>query len=524
MARVMNTHSGPPAKMLPHSPSDRHTSRDLLPGFVIAVHLGHAALSAWFGYLSPDSWTYLRLARNLYAQGYPGLDHAYFAVFPFGYPLLLALTSPGLDLVHTMIASKFVNAALWISIFFLLKRLRTPALVATALVVTPFVFQIGAMTWSENLMIFAMVLTLAGIDALQREKRPWPVRPALLLLGALLVGLSSRYMFGFVIGAYIVAYAIAYRREMRRETLIVLIAAELIFALYLAINLRLSGYMTGMARMPNTDGISYLAFTFARANYQAILAAILPFSFVALMAAREWRLSPLSLMAGLVGIAYVGIIAMLRLRSQFDPFDIRLLGPGWFLVAAAIALAAHGSAERGMRRLAAAALAVLALWSGYAAHGADAIDLATAHQLGTSPVAAFRDYAGAFDAGEETEAVISVGTPSPRATIAGDDRLYYGDLDVLAPGSAPFLPRETLDAFTSRLRSSEIDVAHCVIDFSRFASEDDLSEVLDDDYRVNFGRWERRFDPELTDRFRRIFRAKALVPCAAFMDTEKNVR
>ncbi len=510
--------------MLQNSPSVRRPGRDLLPGFVIAIHLGHAALSAWFGYLSPDSWTYLRLARSLYGHGYPSLDHVYFAVFPFGYPLLLALASPGLDIVHTMIVSKFVNAFLWISIFFLLKRLGAPALVAAALVVTPFVFQISAMTWSENLMIFAMVLTLAGIDALQREKRPWPVRQALLLLGGLLVGISSRYMFGFVIGAYIVAYGIAYRRKMRHETLIVLIATELIFALYLAINLRLSGYTTGMARMPNTDGISYLSFTFARANYLAIFAAVLPFSFVALIAGKEWRLSPLSLTAGLIGFAYVGIVAVLRLRSQFDPFDIRLLGPGWFLIAVAIALAAHEGVERGMRRLATAALVALALWSGYAVHSADAIDLAAAHQLWTSPVAAFRDYADAFDAGEDTEAVISIETPSPRATIAGDDKLYYGELDVITPGSAPFLPRETLDGFTTRLRSSEIDIAHCAIDFSRFASEDDLSDVLDDDYRVSFVRSERRFDPELADRFQRIFHAKTLVPCTAFLDAEKSVR
>jgi hypothetical protein len=46
------------------------------------------------GYLTPDSWRYLRLARGLYVSGYPSLAYPslgeafYDAHFPFGYPLL----------------------------------------------------------------------------------------------------------------------------------------------------------------------------------------------------------------------------------------------------------------------------------------------------------------------------------------------------------------------------------------------------------------------------------------------------
>ena len=144
----------------------------LIAALVVAVHLANALLAGWIGYLSPDSWDCLRLAKSLYINGYPGLDGSpYYAVFPFGYPLLLALFSPGLDLAQTAVASKLANAGLWIFAYFVLRGMRISPLLAAALVTTPFSLWIAAMTWSENLMLLALILTLAGIDRLHRAGR-----------------------------------------------------------------------------------------------------------------------------------------------------------------------------------------------------------------------------------------------------------------------------------------------------------------------------------------------------------------
>lgn len=485
---------------------------------VVIVHVANAAISSWFGYLSPDSWAYLRLAKGFQAHLYPTLDHGYFAVFPFGYPFLLALTSPGLDLVHTAIASKFVNAPLWISTYLFLRRLRIPALLAAALVITPFSLTISAMTWSENLMIFALVLTLAGVDAMHRAEEH-PTRAWLLLATALVIGISSRYVFGFVAASFLVAYLIAFRARARRDVVLILLLSGVLFALYLGVNTWLTGHSTGMDRGPSTDPLGYQAFTFASANMQLVFWAMLPFAFVALIATRDWQPRPLALMTGLVGMAYIAIIAILRLRNHFDPFDQRLLGPGWLMLAIAIALTARENTGVTRQRIAAAALLLMGLWATYSAHGEDAIDLANRGQLRTSLVATMKSYAQAFTPGDDdAEAVITVETPWPRPTVHGDNRLYYGDLDVFEPLSAPLSPRETFDAFSTRVRSSKIDLTHCVVDFSHFASDDELSDVLDDVYPTSLTTEQASFDRILAERFHRIFRARSVVPCASFLD------
>ena len=490
----------------------------LIFSVVVVIHLANAAISAWFGYLSPDSWAYLRLAKGFQANLYPSIDHRYFAVFPFGYPFLLALTSPGLDLVHTAIASKFVNALLWISTYVFLRRLRIPALLAAALVLTPFSLTISAMTWSENLMIFALVFTLAGIDALQRAGES-PARAWLLLATALVVGISSRYAFGFVAASFLVAYLIAFRERAQRDVILILLLSGVFFALYLALNTWLTGHSTGMDRGPSTDPLSYQAFAFASANMQLLFSAMLPFALVALIATRDWRPHPLALTAGLVGMAYIATITILRLLNHFDPFDERLLGPGWLMFAIAIALTAQENTGAMRQRIAVAALVLMGLWATYSAHGQDAIDLVDKGQLRTSLVDTMRSYVTAFTPNDDdAEAVITVEAPWPRPTVHGDNRLYYGDLDVFEPLSAPLSPPETLGAFSNRVRSSKIDPAHCVVDFSHFASDDELSDVLDDVYPTSLTSEQPSFDRILAERFHRIFQARSIVPCASFLD------
>jgi hypothetical protein len=45
----------------------------LIAALVVAVHLANAILAGWIGYLSPDSWDYLRLAFLCRATKVPPL-------------------------------------------------------------------------------------------------------------------------------------------------------------------------------------------------------------------------------------------------------------------------------------------------------------------------------------------------------------------------------------------------------------------------------------------------------------------
>jgi hypothetical protein len=102
--------------------------------------------------------------------------------------------------------------------------------------------------------------------------------------------------------------------------------------------------------------------------------------------------------------------------------------------------------------------------------------------------------------------------------VHGDNRLYYGDLDVFEPMSAPLSPRETLEAFANRIRNSKTDLRHCAVDFSHFASEDEMSDILDDVYAASPFRDEPVFDPAVAERFHSTFSPRSLVPCSVFLD------
>jgi hypothetical protein len=499
--------------MLAYATLPRRRIEAGITGLVLVVHLANASIAAWMGYLSPDSWYYLRLAKSLYVNGYPSVDGtSYSAIWPFGYPLLLALVSPGLDVAQAAAVSKFANASLWISAYFVLRSLRISPVLAGALVLTPFSLQIAAITWSENLMILALILTLAGVDRLQRETSRSQAASMLFLLAALLLGIVSRYVFGYVILVLMGAYLLSFHKALRPHILVVFAASACFFVLYLWVNARLTGYSTGIERIATTNSTSYLVFTFAKATSQLVLSMLLPAAAIGVLTVRHWRLNSLVIMTALTGVAYVAVMAYIRWHWQFDPFNQRLLGPGWFLLTLALILSAGPDEPDARRPLGSIGLLCLALGAVCWVHGKTAWDLIRSGEAWTSPTQALRDHLQAFHRKDGMTSVISVYVPSPRVSTNADP-LYYDGLRAFFPMSAPYGPRETLDEFRARVLASGTDIDHCVVDFSQLASEEQLSEILDGRYRTTLKEVEARFDTALAGGFRRIFRPRELVPC-----------
>ena len=60
---------------------------------LLIVLLFSAAYSSFSGYVSPDSWKYLKLAQSIIDGNGCSINGDYFAVFPCGYPFVLAITS-----------------------------------------------------------------------------------------------------------------------------------------------------------------------------------------------------------------------------------------------------------------------------------------------------------------------------------------------------------------------------------------------------------------------------------------------
>ncbi|MGZ3305025.1 MAG: hypothetical protein ACXU8U_04110, partial [Asticcacaulis sp.] len=123
-------------------------------GAVAAVMVLAAATAIVFGYLSPDSWYYILIAQGLRTGHGCAMYGKYLAVYPCGYPAVLALTAPLSNLAAFMVSSKIANLLLLSGSFFLTWKASRNIIVATVVVLNPITLLIFLYTWSENLELF----------------------------------------------------------------------------------------------------------------------------------------------------------------------------------------------------------------------------------------------------------------------------------------------------------------------------------------------------------------------------------
>lgn len=375
-------------------------------GLAVSALIFARSLLTSDGYLSPDSMNYLALAQNLNLghgfmvqnEGYApaGLEH--FAIWPVGYPLAIHLLSQ-LTGLSVFMASKLLSA---------LVVTCCTCMVAVAggrlggVLALPFAFAanlaIFSFTWSEVTFDFFLVsaaVLLAGI--IGGAPKNILVRSA--LLAVCCVGLFlSRYVGAFAISLLGVSAAAA---MWRRDALAVLVNGLLCLAvvafiwLYLRHNAALTGYSTGMPRIPPLDSAGHRLVMLVRAlagsavlpvvvvdsEFQGIgsrlfdgvtaiaaLAELVGIAWLARLISdrcrqplREIRIDSLALSFLLAGMLYLGAIITLRWFSEFDPYDFRLLGPGLLLVEIAVlrlALVSWPRASSGIAGFAAAMAAV----------------------------------------------------------------------------------------------------------------------------------------------------------------------
>jgi hypothetical protein len=334
------------------------------------------------------------------------------------------------------------------------------------------------------------------------------------------------------------AYVLAFRSRMRADVLISMLIALLVFLAYLAMNYYLVGFATGTLRIPAPEGSLTLLSRFVIVDILCFACAVVPILFAIPLLRIDPRLDRVAQFAVLCGLAYLGLMAVVRFRFHIEDFDWRMLGPGWVMVAAGLALAFRaptepaaitaGSMSSGLRRMVEAldrhasrikahvrtsemgivfAFGLFALVSVHSRHIAMA---ALDGELFESSFASLSDYRKNQVNYEKLDGVVSLFVPNVRWTVSPNDALYYGGIAVLSPnGDDTDLPIEKSE-FMSRLAAFRARHPNCGIDFVKISSLDELDEIL----RRGFGG---RLSFALKQAFVSVFAPNTTVPCSRIL-------
>jgi len=320
--------------------------------------------SYFFGaYISPDSTNYLRAAVAL-RDGYgfhvnaaAGDEQAWFAIWPIGYPAMIALVS-FITGTEIYLASKILTVIFLAVIFAMLSgRFGKQAWVYALVVANLGFLQIFWYTWSEQSFILGLLWLSFSITDILRENR---IRPASYIsVGLVMLFLFfSRYIGAFSVGVtgllmlYCLVSGISRGKTLNvKKGLLLLLdvlaaAAVMIACLY--INKIKSGYATGLERMPINDNplVLFMRLCIAQIReMQNVFSSFFTISegisivvcallvIVVFMFLRRQRgqyqkyISPDAFVFFAVGLLYWCSIVAMRFSSQFDGFSYRLLFP-----------------------------------------------------------------------------------------------------------------------------------------------------------------------------------------------------
>ncbi|MFO7535133.1 MAG: hypothetical protein R6X19_05530 [Kiritimatiellia bacterium] len=320
------------------------------------------------GCLFEDSTQYLKLAQSLVdGKGWVTTPcnfesdegGAFFAVWPVGYPVMIALVSllTGLSVFS---ASKAVSVILVALLILILRRSFGAAAVVCActLMFAPFL-EIFSFTMSEVPFVFGLVWFCVSLHAFM--KRPGAPRALIIVASAFLV-FSVRYIGIFTIGVCgLLALYYLGRREYRVMALVLVAVVLGVFLMgaYLFNNYRETGYITGMPRAPSfepwQDKLAALAGTLLfmlnpmvlktlgeiNRLYAVLFAGTFLFQvalvFYFRIRTRAWRraqgppVDELESILFLVGAVHWAAVIFLHWTSNIDLFNYRLFAPGALL-------------------------------------------------------------------------------------------------------------------------------------------------------------------------------------------------
>lgn len=315
----------------------RFAAADVLLVFLLLAIT--AILAGHYGWLNDDALNYVSLGEHISQWQHialrPDWGDKYWAVFPLGYPAVIALFNVVLG--DAFIAAKFANFCLiFASVLIATHWLKLPLLIVAPLFMGATMLEILSYSWSENLFIFAHILALAALSAYLKQG----TKTALFcyVAGLLLVA-SSRYIGGFTLLGYLLVLAAGLGHEKSTRLFAAAIATGLcglVFGGYLYFNLKHTGFVTGMERIPAPESVAEL---FQQFGMQLLVgtALLVPslmvlFSCRARPAAFDWHRYKPAFAPVIIAVFYLVVLFVLRSNSRFEQFSGRLLAPGLILL------------------------------------------------------------------------------------------------------------------------------------------------------------------------------------------------
>lgn len=321
------------------------------------------------GYLSPDSTHYLGLAERLLNgfgpfvtdSGRSLAGEVYFAVWPIGYPSMIAVVSylTGLDV---FLASKLLNILLLTASMLIVAESfgsNGPIISLAFLFAAP--IMLFSYTWSEAPFIFFLVCFASAVANLLKpipEARGHRIALAFIFISS--IGLFlSRYIGIFFIAPAAGAAALLFiqgRRVLAARLLVVSTLALILALLYLLFNWYMTGYPTGMPRIPAPETHLELMNRLLVAVVKELMIPVvmhrpLKPEYIVLAIAygclvlwlatqlcrsnKEAQGNPYwnyQLSYFVTGLTYLLAIITARWTHQFDSFNVRLLHPGVILL------------------------------------------------------------------------------------------------------------------------------------------------------------------------------------------------
>ncbi|MGF6415764.1 hypothetical protein [Paraburkholderia sp. MM5482-R1] len=454
---------------------------------VLGISAGWAST---FGYLTIDSWNYLHLAQSIRDGQGCSVRGAYFATFPCGYPLVIALTAPSTEIGALIVSSKVTNLILlFVGFFFLMKTFRN-VLVPVLIVVNPFTIELYQYTWSENLFLLAFCASIYAISRIAHNgSSRWY---AVLLACTLIVGCSSRYFFAPFSVVIFAAAWISYGRTTAIRALPAFVAAAIFFLGYQKFNVVATGFPTGTPRIPAPETFVFLLFRFIRqVGKEFILTgALLLILLWGLKRTRGWASAsgsrarvdaqPCRLLA-LSGAGYLLLAFYLRTLTQYDIYSPRTVSYGLvFVIAALVGLVTR------TRTNYYPAIPVI-IYGAFCLLTAQAEFITTlagniVHHRYVSPVDALERYR---NSGTNADIIVSLRIPDVGPTMDAFPQLYYPKrASIIEVEAAPYSVPDTVSNLKKKIENARRQ--SCVFDFTPFRNRHDLERFVDGSFPVGF--------------------------------------
>lgn len=454
---------------------------------VLGIGAGWASL---FGFLTFDSWYYLHLAKSIRLGHGCTVEGTYFAVFPCGYSVAIALTAQSLDMSSLIVSSKVMNLILLLLSFFFLTKTFENILVPLLVIVNPFTLELYEYTWSENLFLAASCASFFIIASMARsDSSRWN---SLALACALIVGCSSRYFFGLFSVTIFIATWMTYGKTAALRSLPSFVAAAIFYIAYQKFNVLMTGFSTGMPRIAAPESFVFLLFRFVRQLLREMViwgVLLLPFLW-ALSRTRRWATassrpanvdSQACKLLALCGVGYLLLSFFVRTLTQYDIFPPRLISYGLIFASAAlvgITTRARKNFYPAIPVLVYGAFCLLASQAEVITALASTI---VSHRY-VSPADAIARYR---QQGVNADVIVEIMAPPIGPTIDPFPLLYYPQgAKIILIERAPYALPDTVNDLRNKV--GKVHPQSCLLDFTPFQTRQDFDEFLNASFPIGF--------------------------------------